>query len=361
VNTGCAIAGSQFILYSFNSNLSYIFKEDSEIDDISFYNRENPFNLSEKLLNINSATTIIEVRNLVKHYGDIKAVDGISFSVKQGEVFGMLGPNGAGKSTTVEIIEGLRQKDSGTVSVLGMDVERVPKAIKERIGVQLQAPSLLPLLSVQEILQLFAGFYQHSLPVDEVINMLALQDSRRVWVKNLSGGQQQRLSVAMALINDPDIAFLDEPTTGLDPQARRGLWSVIENMRDKGKTIFLTTHYMEEAERLCGRVAIVDMGKIIALGSPRELVRNYFNESAVEFHMQPPPPASVLQGFISVTNAVVNESEVVLYSSSIPATMSALMQYVSEKGETEKLKELRVREATLEDVFLKLTGKRIRE
>jgi len=312
-------------------------------------------------LNTNSSSTIIEVNNLVKHYGSIKAVDGISFTVNQGEVFGMLGPNGAGKSTTVEIIEGLRTRDSGSVSVLGLDVDRVPVAIKQRIGVQLQAPSIMPLLTIEETLKLFAGFYQRSFPVDYVIDLLALQDSRRVLVKNLSGGQQQRLSVAMALINDPDVAFLDEPTTGLDPQARRGLWTVIESMRDKGKTIFLTTHYMEEAERLCGRVAIVDMGKIIAMESPQELVRDYFKESAIEFGMNPPPPLAVLQGFASTTNVIVDGDEAILYSSNIPATMSALLQYAGEQGLTEKLKELHVRSATLEDVFLKLTGKKIRE
>ena len=184
---------------------------------------------------------VIEVEHLVKHYGPIKAVNDISFQVKPGETFGMLGPNGAGKTTTVEIIEGLRSADSGRVSVLGLDIAKVPARIKQRIGIQLQAPSLLPLVTVQEILDLFAGFYEHSLPVDDVLELLALKDSRKVLVKNLSGGQQQRLSVAMALINDPDIAFLDEPTTGLDPQARRGLWSVIEDMRSRGKTIFLTT------------------------------------------------------------------------------------------------------------------------
>ena len=185
-------------------------------------------------------SAIIDVKNLVKNYGDIRAVAGISFQVNKGETFGMLGPNGAGKTTTAEIIEGLRTADSGSVSVLGMDIARVPSKIKQRIGIQLQAPSLLPLVSVREILDLFASFYERSLPVKDVMEMLALTDSLKVLVKNLSGGQQQRLSVAMALINDPDIAFLDEPTTGLDPQARRGLWSVIEDMRSRGKTITRT-------------------------------------------------------------------------------------------------------------------------
>ena len=304
---------------------------------------------------------VIEVEHLVKHYGPIKAVNDISFQVKPGETFGMLGPNGAGKTTTVEIIEGLRSADSGRVSVLGLDIAKVPARIKQRIGIQLQAPSLLPLVTVQEILDLFAGFYEHSLPVDDVLELLALKDSRKVLVKNLSGGQQQRLSVAMALINDPDIAFLDEPTTGLDPQARRGLWSVIEDMRSRGKTIFLTTHYMEEAERLCDRVAIIDHGQIIAMGSPRELINNYFRESAIQFELEPAPPEMILQSFPGATQVMVSNNEVIVYSENIPMTMSAIMKYAEKVDLTGQLKNLYVREATLEDVFLKLTGRKIRE
>lgn len=304
---------------------------------------------------------VIEVEHLVKHYGPIKAVNDISFQVKPGETFGMLGPNGAGKTTTVEIIEGLRSADSGRVSVLGLDIAKVPTRIKQRIGIQLQAPSLLPLVTVQEILDLFAGFYEHSLPVDDVLELLALKDSRKVLVKNLSGGQQQRLSVAMALINDPDIAFLDEPTTGLDPQARRSLWSVIEDMRSRGKTIFLTTHYMEEAERLCDRVAIIDHGQIIAMGSPRELINNYFKESAIQFELEPAPPEMILQSFPGATQVMVSNNEVIVYSENIPMTMSAIMKYAEKVDLTGQLKNLYVREATLEDVFLKLTGRKIRE
>ena len=304
---------------------------------------------------------VIEVEHLVKHYDTVKAVDDISFRVAQGEVFGMLGPNGAGKTTTVEIIEGLRLPDSGSVSVLGLDVSKVPAKIKQKIGVQLQAPSLIPLLSVQETLHLFAGFYQQSLPVRDLLDLLALTESRKVLVKNLSGGQQQRLSVAMALVNDPDIAFLDEPTTGLDPQARRGLWSVIEGMSRKGKTIFLTTHYMEEAEHLCDRVAVIDHGKIIAMESPQELINKHFEESAVQFEMAPPPQQTDLQGFPGATNVVIDANEVIIYSSDIPATMSAVLKYAEEQSQTRQLKNLYVRRATLEDVFLKLTGRRIRE
>jgi len=304
---------------------------------------------------------IIEVEHLVKHYGTIKAVDDISFSVEKGEVFGMLGPNGAGKTTTVEIIEGLRDADSGKVSVLGMDVARVPKDVKQEIGVQLQAPALLPRLNVGEILNLFASFYRRSLPVDEVLEMLDLTESRKVLVRNLSGGQQQRLSVATALISDPAIAFLDEPTTGLDPQARRGLWSVIEEMRDKGKTVFLTTHYMEEAERLCDRIAIIDQGNIIAMASPRDLIAETYQEKAIQFDMSPSPDESAVRALAGVTNVAIDSEDVIVYSDNIPVTMTALLRFADEAGLADRLRDLHVRQASLEDVFLKLTGRKIGE
>jgi len=304
---------------------------------------------------------VIEVEHLIKHYGEIKAVDDVSFQVEQGEVFGMLGPNGAGKTTTVEIIEGLRSADSGRVSVMGLDISKSSGNIKHKIGIQLQAPSLLPLIKVEEILDTFASFYQQRLPINEVLELFALQESRNVLVKNLSGGQQQRLSVAMAFVNDPEIAFLDEPTTGLDPQARRGLWSVIENMRSKGKTVFLTTHYMEEAERLCDRVAIIDHGKIIALGTPRDLISEYFKEKAIQFELERPPSEAVLREFPAATQVAIDASEVVIYSNNIPTTMSTLLQFAEKEGLAGQLKDLHVREATLEDVFLKLTGRKIRE
>ncbi|MFC2035363.1 ATP-binding cassette domain-containing protein [Chloroflexota bacterium] len=304
---------------------------------------------------------VIEVEHLIKHYGTVKAVDDISFQVTEAEIFGMLGPNGAGKTTTVEIIEGLRSADSGRVSIMGLDVSKATQRIKQRIGIQLQAPSLLPLLRAEEMLDTFAGFYHHHLPVNDVLELLSLQESRKVLVKNLSGGQQQRLSVAMSLINDPEIAFLDEPTTGLDPQARRGLWSVIQDMRSRGKTVFLTTHYMEEAERLCDRVAIIDHGKIIALNTTGELIKNHFKEKAIQFEMESPPPEAVLRDFPGSTQVTVDANEIIMYSTNIPITMSALLQFAESGGLMTQLKDLHVREATLEDVFLKLTGRRIRE
>lgn len=304
---------------------------------------------------------IIEVSDLVKHYGEIKAVDGISFQVEEGEIFGMLGPNGAGKTTTVEMIEGLREADSGSITLMGLDALKKSDKIKQTIGIQLQAPSLLPLLKVEEVLDTFAGFYRHHLTVNEMLEKLALEESRKVLVKNLSGGQAQRLSVAMALISDPEIVFFDEPTTGLDPQSRRGLWTVIEDMKEKSKTIFLTTHFMEEAEILCDRVAIMDHGKIIALGSPEELIKTHFQEKAIEFEAEQPPSETVLQDLPGATSVSIDEGVVVLYSENITRTMSALLK-LSENGEkSAQIKDLRVREASLEDVFLKLTGRKIRD
>ncbi|MBN1369471.1 MAG: ABC transporter ATP-binding protein [Dehalococcoidaceae bacterium] len=303
---------------------------------------------------------VIKVENLCKTYGVIKAVDGISFEVAAGEIFGMLGPNGAGKTTTTEIIEGLREPDSGSVSVLGMKHGRDSESIKQRIGIQLQAPSLLPLLNVEEVLDLFGSFYKRRIGVKEVLERVSLTESRKVLSKNLSGGQQQRLSVAIALINDPEIAFLDEPTTGLDPQARRNLWSVVQEMKSRSKTVFLTTHYMEEAETLCDRLVIVDYGKIIAAGSPLELIRSNFDESAIQFEMALPPAKESLLAMPGVTQAAIDGTEVSVYSKNIPASMGALLKMV-EQDENGGLLNLHVRQATLEDVFLKLTGRKIRE
>jgi ABC-2 type transport system ATP-binding protein len=304
---------------------------------------------------------VIKVENLVKVYGPIRAVDGLSFEVRQGEVFGMLGPNGAGKTTTVEIIEGLRKPDSGKVTVLGMDSARASNAIKQRIGAQLQTPALMPSLTVEELLDVFSAFYTRTLPVNDLLDMLSLTESRKVLVKNLSGGQLQRLSVAMALINDPEIAFLDEPTTGLDPQVRRGMWQVIEDMKAKGKTIFLTTHYMEEAERLCDRIAIVDHGKIIALDTPRGLINSNFHEKAIQFELDPRPSEAELLKFPGAISVAADLNEVVIYTDNVPVTMSAVLKYAEDHNLTSMLQDLHVRQASLEDVFLKLTGRKIRE
>ena len=303
----------------------------------------------------------IVVQDLRKTYDETRAVDGISFSVRQGEVFGMLGPNGAGKTTTVEIIEGLRVADSGHVTVLGMDVSKDANQIKARIGVQLQTTTLFPLLTVQEIIQLFRSFYPGRVRDTEyVIELVNLEEKPHTRSKNLSGGQQQRLSIALALVNYPDIIFLDEPTTGLDPQARRKMWDVIKQISDEGTTVFLTTHYMEEAERLCNRVAVIDQGKIIAMDTPADLINTHFEESAIEFDLNDSTvdlqTLAVLQG---VTDARQDGNAVTIYSTSVPGTLTELTELGQAHGLA--LDDLHVRRATLEDVFLKLTGRRIRE
>ncbi len=307
----------------------------------------------------NQSGTVISVSQLHKSYGAVRAVNGVSFEVHKGEVFGMLGPNGAGKTTTVEIIEGLRFSDSGSVTVLGMDVSKDVRSVKQRIGVQPQSPALFPTLNVREIVMFFSDLYSKSIPASEAIALVALEESSKVLVKNLSGGQQQRLSVALAFINDPDIIFLDEPTTGLDPQARRTLWEVIEKFRNAGKTIFLTTHYMEEAERLCDRVAIMDHGEIIALGTPRQMIDEHFKESAIQFRMERYPSPEALMALPGVTSTAEEGEEIIIYTNNIPAAISALLNLAS-ASQTE-IHDMSIRQATLEDVFLKLTGKRIRD
>ena len=301
----------------------------------------------------------IQVENLVKSYGSVRAVDGISFSVNEGEVFGMLGPNGAGKTTTVEILEGLRDADSGTARVLGMDVRRQGRNVKEQIGVALQTATLMPNLTARELVDLFGSFYRKALDSDRLLDQLGLQEKRNARVNTLSGGQQQRLSVSLALVNDPRIVFLDEPTTGLDPQARRQLWEVIGNMRREGKTVLLTTHYMEEAERLCDRVAIMDHGRILALDTPRELVRSHFTERAIQFTAQESATPEQFADLPNVLRTAAEDSDILLYSDSVPRTLGALL----ERADLQSLDvgDVHIRRATLEDVFIKLTGRSIRE
>jgi ABC-2 type transport system ATP-binding protein len=304
----------------------------------------------------------IEVMSLKKYYGRTRAVDGIDFSVGQGEIFGMLGPNGAGKSTTTEILEGLRTPDSGSVQVLGLDVMHHTREIKERIGVQLQTTALFPRLTVREVLDLFSTFFRgEKRTADCLIDMMNLRDKQNSRSKDLSGGQRQRLSVALALINKPEMVFLDEPTTGLDPQARRSLWDVIRDINRTGTTIFLTTHYMDEAHALCDRVAVVDSGRIIALDSPAALIRSNFRETAIEFDLTGDPPAEgTFRGLPGVTRPAVRENgHVTIYTENATATLGGLTDR-AESGVV-RFDDLHVRQATLEDVFLKLTGKRIRE
>ncbi len=306
-----------------------------------------------------SDSAVIRVDDIRKAYGSVRAVDGVSFEVEKGEIFGLLGPNGAGKTTTMEMIEGLHQPDAGSIEVLGMDVRRSATAIKHRIGVQLQTAALYPQLTVEELLRLFGSFYGRQTAIERVLDDLELNEKRSAQTKTLSGGQQQRLSVALALVNDPEVVFLDEPTTGLDPAARQGLWSVIRRMQGEGRTILMTTHYMEEAEALCDRLAIMDHGRILDSGTADELIGRRFRERAVRFGREGAPAAAQLSGLAGVSQVVEEDDEMVLFTSDVPATVGALLELTGRAG-TEPAN-LMVRRASLEDVFLDLTGRALRD
>jgi ABC-2 type transport system ATP-binding protein len=289
-------------------------------------------------------------------------VDGISFEVRDGEVFGLLGPNGAGKTTTVECIEGLREPDGGAITVLGHKQNgssRDNNSIKQHIGIQLQTTGLYPLHTVEELLKLFGSFYQRALPPDDLIALVSLEEKRNTYSKDLSGGQRQRLSLALALVNDPDLIFLDEPTTGLDPQSRRQMWAIVKELQDRGKTIMLTTHYMEEAQTLADRVAVMDGGRIIALDSPLDLIAQHFETTAIEFEDKNSAPMDLLESLAGVKDAKRDGGLVTLYSLDTPRTMESLLD--AARDDQLHFEDLRVRSATLEDVFLKLTGRRIRD
>lgn len=303
--------------------------------------------------------TAIEVSNLRKVYGSVAAVDGISFSVTEGEVFGLLGPNGAGKTTTIECIEGLREPDGGEIRVLGQLRRGEANGIKERIGIQLQTTGLYPQLTVEELLKLFCTFFTRSLPVDDLIRLVSLEDKRKTHSKDLSGGQRQRLSLALAQVNDPELIFLDEPTTGLDPQSRRQIWTIVRDLQRKGKTLVLTTHYMEEAQTLCDRVAVMDGGKIIALDTPNQLIEQSFETAAIEFEDRNGAALELLHALPGVKEAKRDGGLVTLYSFDTPHTIEGMIAAAHEGRLA--FDDLRVRSATLEDVFLKLTGRRIRD
>jgi ABC-2 type transport system ATP-binding protein len=306
-----------------------------------------------------SGAPVIRVSELKKHYGDVKAVDGVSFEVARGEVFGMLGPNGAGKTTTIEVLEGLREPDSGEAEVFGMDVTRHAPSIKERIGVQLQTVSLYPRLTVTELLDLFGSFFAHRVATAQLIEAVDLGERAKARSMELSGGQQQRLSIALALVNDPELVFLDEPTTGLDPQARRSLWDLVKDLQSRGKSVMLTTHYMEEAAELCDRVAIMDHGRILEMGTVPELIGRRFKERAVFFDTTPSLSADRLARLDGVTRAAQEDGQTVLYSARVAATIGELLD-LADKLKVEP-HNLGIRQATLEDVFLDLTGRALRD
>ena len=308
-----------------------------------------------------SSTLALQVRDLRKTYKDVVAVDGLDLEVGAGECFGLLGPNGAGKTTTIEICEGLTEPDAGDVVVLGRRWATDERELRERLGIQLQETDFSPNITVEETVRLFRSFFRAGRSVDETIAIVQLEEKRRARVSKLSGGQKQRLSVACALVGDPELLFLDEPTTGLDPQSRRQLWELVEEYKAGGRTVLLTTHYMDEAERLCDRVAVVDHGKVIALGSPRELIRSLGAEHVVEFAAAGGEALDdgMLARIDGVTAVRRSNGTVRLQSAALHRTVPALLATLERSGVG--LAELRTHSATLEDVFVHLTGRRLRD
>jgi len=305
----------------------------------------------------------VVVRELRKRYDAVTAVDGVSFDVQRGEVFGLLGPNGAGKTTTVEIIEGLRERNGGEVMVCGFDPANAPDEVKQRIGVAMQATALPDKIEAREALKLFGSFYRQQIDADQLLRMVSLEEKATARFETLSGGQQQRLAIALALVNDPEVIILDEPTTGLDPQARRELHGVINTLRQAGKTIILTTHYIEEAERLCDRVAIIDHGQIIATGTPQQLVAQSRDQVKIEFRTAAPVDLAELRRapFGSSAAASVDENLGAYELRSANGTRSVIELIKWLEAEKHELVDLHITKPTLEDVFIELTGRRIRE
>ncbi|RAK10261.1 ABC-2 type transport system ATP-binding protein [Halanaerobium saccharolyticum] len=304
-------------------------------------------------------TKAVEIIDLEKSYGSLKAVAGISFYVKKGQIFTLLGPNGAGKTTTIEILEGLKEKDGGEIKFFGETVAKISKKEKEEIGVLLQKNNYIEKIKVKEILKMFSSFYKNSLSTSDIIKKISLEDKKDSFVENLSGGQQQRLSIGLALINDPKILYLDEPTTGLDPQARRKLWGLIKDLKKAGKTVFLTTHYMEEAERLSDYVYIMDQGKIIADGSPEKLIEDLGKENVIVFAKTGFTDSAIEELQETYPELKITESEISIYVKDLSSSLTELIKWAGEK-EVE-IDNLKIRRPNLEDVFIELTGKGLRD
>ena len=301
----------------------------------------------------------VRCRGLVKRYADVVAVNGLDLEVRRGECFGLLGPNGAGKTTTIEILEGLTSADAGEVEILGSSWQRNGRELRERLGISLQETQLSEKLTVGETVRLFRSFYRRGRDPEEVLAKMQLDEKRDARVGKLSGGQKQRLAVACALVGDPEVLFLDEPTTGLDPQSRLQLWRQITDFRAGGGTVLLTTHYMDEAERLCDRVAIVDRGQVIALGTPAELISSLHAANVVEFSAEPAIPEESLRALPGVTEPHRRGDLWSLPVETLAETVPALLALVERSGS--RLASLSTHQATLEDLFVALTGRALRE
>jgi ABC-2 type transport system ATP-binding protein len=299
----------------------------------------------------------VRIESIRKSYGSLVAVSDVSFEVANGEIFGVVGPNGAGKTTTIECIEGIRRADEGRIAVLGLDPARQERELRQRIGVQLQQSALPPRLKVWEALDLYSTFYDRTVDWRGLLERLGLEEKRNAAFAKLSGGQKQRLFIALALVNDPELIFLDELTTGLDPQARHSMWNLVREIREQGKTVVLTTHFMEEAERLCDRVAVMDQGRIVALDSPANLIRNYGGENRITFAAEAGCEAS-LRGLAGVSR-VDREGDRVIAHGSGDGLIGEVVSALSSNGIV--FRDLRTEQSTLEDVFLALTGREIRD
>jgi len=304
-----------------------------------------------------SNSIVVEATGLRKNYGSVEALRGVSFEIRTGEVFGLLGPNGAGKTTTIEILEGLRQPDGGSVRVCGLDPTRESGELKQRIGAQLQATVLPDKIRVAEAMRLFAGFYRRPASIEKLMERFGLTEKRRALYETLSGGQKQRLALALALVNDPELVLMDEPTVGLDVQLRRDIYGMVEAFRSEGRTVLLTTHYIEEAERLCDRVAIVDHGQVVALGTPRDLVTRSNRGSRLEVRVAKPLDTAELRTLEAVLDCRESEGTYFLQAQPIAKAVVALIRLL--EAESNELLDLHVSQPTLEDVFVEMTGRRI--
>ena len=303
---------------------------------------------------------VIQVENLYKSYGAVEALRGITFSVEEGEVFGLLGPNGAGKTSTVEILEGMRMPDRGVARVCGLIPSDSGEEFKVKIGAVLQSTALPDKLRVQEAIDLFAQFYRNRADTNRLLERFQLTEKRNAFYSELSGGQKQRLALAMSLVNNPQVVFLDEPTAGLDPQVRREIYDIIEELKSEKKTVLLTTHYIEEAERLCDRVAIIDQGKIIAIGTPREIQARTLDKSLVEIRTEQPMPLDV-PAFVESDKPTLSEDRrgLSVYSTRPARTLPDILKWIDHQGL--ELEDIHLKRPTLEDVFIELTGKRLRD
>lgn len=304
-------------------------------------------------------TPKVIAEGLTKRYGDLLAVDHVSITVCAGEIVGIVGPNGAGKTTTIEMMEGLRKPDAGNCTICGFDSVRQGKEVRRLIGISLQQAGMPEETTVLELLRLYASLYDNPLPIGDLLHRFSLADKAKVRTEKLSGGQRQRLALALAMIGRPEVLFLDEPTTGLDPQARRSLWDVIRDLKDEGRAIILSTHYMDEVEKLCDRVVVMDQGRILASGTPRELLSAYGPESVIELELDEPLVDSVaLAKLDAVTGVKIEDGSVLLYTAHTPRSLMSLASYAERVNLP--LGDLRTRSASMDDVFIALTGRSVR-